>query len=84
MALFVSDETIAKEKKENEKYGLKTTFIDAEYVGGAALATLLDSIYENNPDATLEDVQRELDHFASVIVEYQDEYGEDAPLSLLA
>lgn len=84
MALYLSDEYVAEEKKRLEKYGMKATFVEAEHVGGSALGNLLDSIHENNPDATLDDVQSELDHFAGVIVEFQDHYGHDAPLSLLA
>lgn len=84
MALYLTDEQLAKEKKENEKHGLKTTFLDPEHVGGAALATLWDAIYDDRPDATLAEAQDELEHFAGVIVEFQDHYGHAAPLSLLA
>jgi len=84
MGLYLTNEQLAREKSEIEKRGFKSNFIEPEHVGGAALAALMDSIYENKPNATLDDVQAELDHFGGVIAEFQEAYGEDAPMSLIA
>lgn len=76
--------TSAKRKAALERRGFNTTFVDLEEAGGPHLATLVESIYSGHPGATLDYVQRELAEFAIVLAEFQDEYGEDAPLAVIA
>lgn len=84
MGLYLTDEQTATRKAALEQEGFNTNFVDLEEAGGPHLATLVESIYSGHPEATLDYVQRELAEFAGIIADYQEEYGENAPLSLIA
>lgn len=81
--IYMSPEALKQEQESNAQHGIPTTFLDAEHYGGAAFANLLDHILRNDPDITLDSVQDELQNFSDFIADYQTEYGEEAPLSLI-
>ncbi len=81
--LNMTEELLNKRKREAEESGRPATFLDAEFGGGPGLANLLDQFMRDDPEMTLSFVQLELQNFVDIITDYQTEYGEDAPLSLI-
>lgn len=81
--IYMTEESLEKERLEAKESGHPSTFLDAEHYGGVLLANLLDQIIKYDPEITLDRVQGELQMFSDFIGDYQNEYGEEAPLSLI-